>query len=386
MKNKRKVCITITTRGNYAKMKSVIEAIDQKKDLELQLIVGGGAILPKFGKIDDYLTSNGIKIDRIIHFLVEGENSITMAKSAGLAMNEFATAFENLNPDVVIVTADRFESLPIAMAASYMNIPVAHVEGGEVSGSIDESIRHAITKLSHVHFPATSAAAERIKKLGEPEWSIFNVGCSSLDIIAELDLNDKSMLYEVQQNKGVGPIVDIDLDYLVIIQHPVTTEYEENLYHVNQTIAAIDQLKINTIWLWPNMDAGSDGISKGIRMYREKSVPRFVHFLKSLPIEEYAVLLNNCRCIVGNSSSGIREAAFLGIPCVNIGTRQSGREKGKNVLDVDYDVEQIKDAIIKQMSVGRYERNYLYGDGKAGDKIADILSSYTFKIQKKISY
>lgn len=386
MKNKRKVCIVITTRGNYAKMKSVIEAINENKNLELQLIVGGGAILSKYGNIVESIRKNGIKIDRTIHFLVEGENPITMAKSAGLAVNEVATVFESLKPDTVIVIADRFESLPIAMAASYMNIPLVHVEGGEVSGSIDESIRHSITKLSHLHFPATKGAAERIKKLGEAEESILAVGCSSLDVISQLDLNDKSILHDVQKKRGVGPVIDLKNKYIVVIQHPVTTEYEENFHHINQTIEAIDQLKLNTIWLWPNMDAGSDGISKGIRMYREKKNAPFVHYIKSLPIEEYAVFLNNCSCIVGNSSSGIREASFLGIPCVNIGTRQSGREKGENVLDVNYDVKKIKEAVLKQISVGRYKRDYLYGDGKTGKKIADIISSYNFAIQKRIIY
>lgn len=384
--NKRKICIIITTRGNYAKMKSLMKAINARPGLELQLIVGGGAVLPKYGNIMGSINGNDIKIDRVIHFLVEGENPITMAKSAGLAVTEFSTAFENLRPDIVIVIADRFECLSIAMAASYMNIPIAHVEGGEVSGSIDESIRHAITKLSHIHFPATKEAAERIGKLGEDPDSIFTVGCSSFDIIQELDLNNIEPLMELQQKSGVGAKADLTKPYLVVIQHPVTTEYETNLSHINETVDAIRSLKMNTVWIWPNMDAGSDGISKGIRIFRENDNPEYVHFFKSLPIEYFAPLLNNAACIIGNSSCGIREACFLGVPAVNIGTRQSGRERGGNVIDVSYDDREIKQAIEKQITLGRYPVSTIYGSGNSGEKIADVLNSVNLCSQKKIVY
>jgi UDP-hydrolysing UDP-N-acetyl-D-glucosamine 2-epimerase len=383
---KRKICIIITTRGNYAKMKSLIKALQKRPEIDLQLIVGGGAVLPKYGNIIGSLNGNELKVDRIIHFLVEGENPITMAKSAGLAVTEFSTAFENLKPDVVIVIADRFECLSIAMAASYMNIPLAHVEGGEVSGSIDESIRHAITKLSHIHFPATRDAALRIEKLGEDPASIFAVGCSSLDVINELNLQDIEPIMDRQREGGVGTVVDLSKPYLVVIQHPVTTEYTLNLQHINETISAIESLHMGTIWIWPNMDAGSDGISKGIRIFRETKRPDYIHFFKSLPIEHYAPLLGNASCIIGNSSSGIREAAFLGIPSVNIGSRQAGRERGKNVLDVGYDHREIEDAIRQQLQHGSYEPDYIYGDGNAGEKIAETLHSFEFRLQKKISY
>ncbi len=384
--NKRKVCVIITTRGNYAKMKSVIQAISSNPELELQLIVGGGAVLPKYGNIIGSLNGNDFKIDRIIHFLVEGENPITMAKSAGLAVTEFSTAFENLQPDVVIVIADRFECLSIAMAASYMNIPLAHIEGGEVSGSIDESVRHAITKLSHLHFPATKRAAERIERLGEDRGTIFPVGCTSLDVMEKLDLSNVSPIMDLQHKSGVGITVDLSKPYLIVIQHPVTTEYEENLQHINETIRAIESLRMGTIWIWPNMDAGSDGISKGIRVFRETKKPQHVHFFKSLPIEYYAPLLRNAACIVGNSSSGIREAAFLGVPTVNIGSRQAGRERGENVIDVGYSRKEIENAILKQIEHGKYEPDYIYGNGKAGQKIAETLKDFKFKLQKRISY
>jgi UDP-hydrolysing UDP-N-acetyl-D-glucosamine 2-epimerase len=309
-----------------------------------------------------------------------------MAKSAGLAVTEFSTAFENLCPDVVMVMADRFECLPIAMTAAYMNIPVAHVEGGEVSGSIDESIRHSITKLSHLHFPATESAAKRIERMGEPSETIFTVGATSLDVIARLNLENLEPIMKLQKTAGVGGFVDLYKPYLVVIMHPVTTEYEKNLLHVKETIAAIESIGMHTVWIWPNMDAGSDGISKGIRDFREKKNPKYIKFFKSLAIELYAPLLKNCLCIVGNSSSGIREASFIGVPSVNIGSRQTGRERGDNVIDVGYDRKEIEKAVIQQVNHGPFEPNHLYGDGNAGIKMAAILKDFNLKIQKKISY
>lgn len=384
--NKRKICIIITTRGNYAKMKSVIQYARELPDIELQIIAAGGAILPKYGNIVDALKNLGVRVDRHIHYIVEGENPVAMAKSAGLAVTDFSTAFENLAPDVVVVIADRYECLPIAMVAAYMNIAVAHVEGGEVSGSIDESIRHAITKMAHFHFPATEEAAERIRRMGEYPERVFCVGGTSIDVINGLDLNDLAPLMDFQRRSGVGSVVDLTSQYIVVIQHPVTTEYDSNRQSIQETIAAIDELKLNTIWIWPNMDAGSDGLSKGIREYREMSDPDFAYFVKALPIELYAPLLKNAACIVGNSSSGIREAAFLGTPSVNIGSRQNGRDRCANVMDVPYDRSCIRDAIKKQLEHGRYAPDLRYGDGNAGEKIVDILRRVDLHIQKQITY
>ncbi len=384
---KRKVCVVLTTRGNYAKMKSVIEKIEADGGLELQLVLGGMVVLEKYGRIAAMLDSQGRKPARTINFVVEGENLATMAKSSGLAMTEFSTAFQDLQPDVVIVIADRFECLPIAMCAAYMNIAVAHVEGGEVTGSIDESIRHAITKLSHLHFPASQEAATRIEKMGEDPTSIHVVGASSMDILRQLDMSDLRPVLEYQKCFGVGPMIDlVPKKYLTVIQHPVTTEYEENLLHVSETIKALNELKMPTVWIMPNMDAGSDGINKAIRKYRESPESRSTHFFKSLPIECYGPLMKNAACILGNSSSGIRESAYLGTPSVNIGTRQNGRQRGRNVLDVGYDAGEIIDAVRRQLKVGAYEPDKLYGDGYAAEKTVHVLKTTPLRVQELIAY
>lgn len=384
---KRKVCVVITTRGNYAKMKSVIAAIQEASDLELQLVLGGMVVLEKYGRILNTLEGQKLPVARTIHFVIEGESLVTMAKSAGLAVTEFATAFEDLKPDVVLVIADRFECLPIAMAAAYMNIAVAHVEGGEVSGSIDESIRHAISKLAHLHFTASNEAAKRIERMGEDPATIIPVGGTSMDVIRQLDLDDLEPVRRYMRDYGMGPLIDLIPDqYLVLIQHPVTTEYEDNLTHIRETIAALEELSMPTVWVLPNMDAGSDGINKGIRMYRENERPGHIHFFKSLPIELFAPLLKNAACMLGNSSSGIREAAFLGTPSVNIGSRQHGRDRGENVIDVDYERGEIVAAVRMHLKHGRYAPDHRYGDGNAASRIVEVLRTHKFLIQKTIAY
>jgi UDP-hydrolysing UDP-N-acetyl-D-glucosamine 2-epimerase len=385
--SQRKICVVLTTRGNYAKMKSVIRIIQDDPALDLQLILGGMVVLEKYGRILNTPEAQSLPVMRTINFVIEGESLSTMSKSAGLAMIEFGTAFDDLKPDIVVVIADRFECLPIAMAAAYMNIPVAHVEGGEVSGSIDESIRHAITKLSHIHFPASREAAQRIERMGEDPATIFAVGGTSMDAIRELDLDDLEPVRIYQREYGMGPLIDLAPDkYLVLIQHPVTTEYEENMIHIRETIDALEALSMPTVWILPNMDAGSDGINKAIRQFRESRQPKYIHFFKSLPIECYAPLLKNAACLLGNSSSGIRESAFLGTPSVNIGSRQHGRERGHNVIDVGYDHQEIVVAVKQQLQHGLYAPDHIYGDGYAAQKIVEILRSIKFKVQKTITY
>ncbi len=382
----RRICIVLTSRGNYGKMKSLIELLEKDKTFDLRVVVGGSLLLDKYGRILDSEHTDNIPISYKLNFVVEGENLPTMAKSAGLALIEFSSAFQNINPDLVMVIADRFECLPIAMAAAYMNIPVAHVEGGEISGSIDESIRHAITKLAHIHFPASGDAAQRIIRMGEPEESVFCVGSSSFDVLRHLSMN-LGVINQYQETHGVGVRISLQpKKFLLVVQHPVTTEYSENYANAEETIAAIRRIEMPTVWIWPNMDAGSDGISKAIREFREQHNPQFVQFFKSAPIELFGPLLANAACIVGNSSSGIREAAFLGTPCVNIGTRQQGRMRGKNVIDVDHDSEQIIGAIRAQLQRTERKTEEIYGDGFAAEKIIEVLRVFDFQSQKRNTF
>ena len=383
---KRKICIVLTARGNYAKMKSTMRAIRNHPELELITIMSGGILLSKYGDYTHIIEADGFTVDLKAYFLVEGENMVAMAKSSGLATMELAQAFNNFQPDNIIVIADRYEALSIAIAAMCMNISITHLEGGELSGSIDERIRHAITKLSHIHLPANQQAADRIRKMGEKEDSIFVVGSPSLDLLADLDLNNVEDLSVKINGTGVGAYVDLTSDYIVVSQHPVVTEYEDSYQQIYETNAAVKELGVPAVWFWPNMDAGADLVSNAIRTFREHSDNGSIHYLKRLPMEDYAILLKNAKCLVGNSSSGIREGEYLGVPVVNIGSRQQGRLRGRNVIDVGYDSQAIKDAVRKQIEHGFYPSEHLYGDGNAGLKIADILATTSLEIKKINTY
>ncbi|HOW43076.1 MAG TPA: UDP-N-acetylglucosamine 2-epimerase [Candidatus Omnitrophota bacterium] len=380
---KRKVCVVVASRANYGRIKSVLQAVKRHPGLELQLVVAASALLYRFGNVVELIEQDGFKIDSRVYIIIEGENPTTMAKSTGLAIMELATIFENLRPDIVLTVADRFETMATAVAASYMNIPLAHTQGGEVTGSIDESVRHAITKLAHLHFPATALSRDRLVRMGEDPASIYLTGCPSIDIVCQADVKRIDVL---KKYGGVGSTIDPRKPFLMVLQHPVTTEYADTLNQIGETIKAVATLKMPTIWLWPNVDAGSDDISKALRVFRETDKPEYVHFYRNFEIADYACLMNNCACFIGNSSSALREGAFLGVPAVNIGTRQNRRERGKNVIDAGYDADSIVAAVRKQIRHGKYERDLLFGDGNAGSKIADVLAAHAFTIQKQITF
>lgn len=383
-KSVRKICIVVNSRANYGRIKSVMRAVQEHPDLELQLLVGASALLHRFGSVVDIIRRDGFEPTAVVHSIVEGETPTTMAKSTGLGILELASQFENIRPDIVLTVADRFETIATAIAASYMNIPVAHTQGGEVTGSIDESVRHAVTKLSHLHFPATERAYEFLLRMGEDPATVYFSGCPAMDILLENDLSLTPDLFE--RYAGVGAQLDPTKPYLVVLQHPVTTEYGQGFHQINTTLQAIARIGMQVAWLWPNVDAGSDDVSKGLRVFRERSQPDYLHFYKNFAVEDYARLINNCACLVGNSSSGLREGAFLGVPAVNIGSRQQGRERGPNIIDVPHDVGAVESAIRAQLAHGRHQPSTIFGDGHAGRRIAEVLATAQPSIQKRLTY
>jgi GDP/UDP-N,N'-diacetylbacillosamine 2-epimerase (hydrolysing) len=385
--SQRKVCVVVNSRANYGRIKSLLRAAMGHPDLELQLIVGASALLYRFGSAIDIIRGDGFEPQAIVHSVVDGETPVTMAKSVGLGTIELATHFEALKPDVVLTVADRFETIATAIAASYMNIPVAHTQGGEVTGSIDENVRHAITKLSHIHFPATERAREFLLRMGERPDTIHVTGCPSIDVLVENDLALPKDIFA--RNKGVGADLDVSKPYVMVMQHPVTTEYGEGLTQIEATLKALDRIGrqgMQVIWLWPNADAGSDDVAKGLRVFRENNDPDYLHLYRNFSPEDYARLLNNAVCMIGNSSSGLREAAYLGTPSVNIGTRQRGRDRAQNVIDAPHNAEAIYRAIECQVAHGRYPRSLMFGDGSSGKRIADILATASLQLEKSLSY
>lgn len=373
----KKICVVVASRANYGRVKYLMKAIKAHSQLELILIVGASALLDRFGNITKIIENDGFKINRSIHYIIEGENLTTQAKSTGLGIIELASAFENLKPDAIVSVADRFETMSTAIASTYMNIPLIHLQGGEVSGNIDDRVRHAITKLADYHFVATEKSAKRVISMGENPDYVFNYGCPSIDVLANEKLNiDNKVMYK---ELGAGVPIDWNKPYILMLQHPVTTSFGHGFLQVTETLNALKAMpELQKIVMWPNIDAGSDDISKGIRHFREGNMNEAIYYYKNFSPENYARVLNNALCCVGNSSSFIREGSFLGVPSVLVGDRQIGREHGKNITFSDYSTEQIIKKLNYHIKHGRFESDPLFGDGTAGKQIAEELSRINF--------
>jgi UDP-hydrolysing UDP-N-acetyl-D-glucosamine 2-epimerase len=383
----RKICIVVGSRANYSSIKSAMCAVRATPELKLQVVVGASALLDRFGSVVDVIEADGFQPDAKVTMIVEGETPGTMAKSTGLGLLELPTIFGMLRPDIVVSVGDRFETMATAVAAAYMNIPLAHTMGGEISGTIDESIRHAVTKLSHVHFPANRQAAERIVRMGEDPTAVHVVGCPRIDLVVEIARGNGHLdSPDWLEREGVGAHITLDKPFLLVSQHPVTTEYGHGEEQIIETLMALAELQMPTIMLWPNADAGSEDISRGMRKFREKYRPEYIRFYKNFPIETYVRLMLGCACAVGNSSAPLREGAFIGVPTVNIGTRQQGRDRADNVIDARCDRGEIVAAVKRQLAHGRYPSSHLYGDGGAGARIARILVDTPLRVQKRLFY
>ena len=314
---------------------------------------------------------------------LEGSTPATMAKSVGFAMVEFASEFQRLKPDIVLLIGDRYEMLAAAIAAAYMNFCTAHIQGGEVSGSIDESARHAITKFANFHFPSTLRSAEYLVRMGENPNTILGIGCPSSDIARLLD---RKLLPEVVDASSSGAPIDVSSPFLLVVFHPTTTEYGGERQQMKEVLEALDVLKTQTILLWPNIDAGADHISKAIRVFRDERKPTWLRILTNLSPENYLQVLSNASCAIGNSSSFVRDASFFGTPVVLVGSRQDGREIDEHVLPAAPLAGDLLTAVRRQLAQGRYAPSPLYGDGHVSERIADALASLTPYVQKRLYY
>jgi UDP-hydrolysing UDP-N-acetyl-D-glucosamine 2-epimerase len=383
---KRKICVVITARPSYSRIKTALQAIKDHPNLDLQLVVAASALLDRYGSAVNYIEHDGFKIDAKVFNVLEGENLTAAAKTTGIGILEISTVFDNLKPDIVVTIADRFETMATAISASYMNIPLAHIQGGEVTGNIDEKVRHSITKLADYHFVASEGAKERVIRLGEMPDFVINTGCPSIDLASRVKLNPVLDFDPYVKYGGVGSKPDLSNGYLVVMQHPVTTEYSDSRVHIEETLLAIKDVKLPVLWFWPNVDAGADGTSSGVRAFREKYRPENLHFFKNMGGEDFLRLLVNSKVLIGNSSVGIRECAYLGVPVINIGTRQNKRDRGQNIIDVNYKHEEISNAIQHWLNNPKPESSTLYGEGDAGIKIADLLASSPLVFHKTITY
>lgn len=384
--SKRKICVVITARPSYSRIKTALKAIQEHPQLELQLVVAGSALLDRYGNAADYITKDGFTITEKVFMVLEGENPTAMAKTTGLGVMELSNVFYNLQPDAVVTIADRFETIATSIAASYQNIPLVHIQGGEVTGNIDEKVRHANTKLADIHLVASEDARKRVIKLGEQPETVINTGCPSIDLAHQVLKQPQLNFNPLEKYGGVGSEIDYSKGYLVVMQHPVTNEYTEAKQHVKTTLEAVSEYGIPTFWFWPNVDAGADGTSGGIRAFREKYNPKNIRFFKNMEPHDFLLLLKNALCLIGNSSVGIRECSYLQVPVVNIGTRQNRRQRGQNVLDVGYDKQAIVKAITNRLAWSSKEEETIYGDGQSGQRIAEVLATIPFQFHKTITY
>lgn len=383
MSAKRKVCVVLVDRANYGRLWPVMRAIQRHPHLELQTLCAGTMLLERFGRAEKIVEADGFPVDGRVYMELEGSVPATMAKSVGLGVLEFTNEFQRLAPDIVLVIGDRYEALAGAIAAAYMNLSLAHIQGGEVSGSIDESARHAITRFAHLHFPNTRRAAEYIVRMGEDPAHVHNFGCPVGDYIRGLDTH---LPPDLLARLGVGPAFDLNQGFLLVIYHPVTTSYGTERRKVEQLVQALDELQRPTLWIWPNIDAGSDDISKALRVYREHTANDWLHLIKNLDPVTFQKCLKRADCAVGNSSSFIRDTTFSGTPVVLVGDRQLGREHGENLMVVPAEKAPILEAIHRQLAHGRYDPSDLYGAGGAADNIAETLATFIPYRQKRLHY
>ncbi len=384
--HQRKICVVITARPSYSRIKTALVAIQAHPDLQLQLVIAGSALLDRYGNAVDFIKKDGFEIAAKVFMVLEGENPTTMAKTTGLGVMELTNVFYNLNPDAVVTIADRFETIATSIAAAYQNIPLIHIQGGEVTGSIDEKVRHANTKLADLHLVSSEEARKRVIRLGEYPEKVINTGCPSIDLAHEI-LKDPELDFDpIEKYGGVGMKFDWQKGYIVVMQHPVTTEYQMAKDHIAETLKAINSLGYPTFWFWPNVDAGSDGTSNGIRTFRELQKPENIHFFKNMAPLDFLKLLKNSRALVGNSSVGIRECSYMGVPVVNVGNRQNRRSRAKNVLDVSYSEKEILKATKQAIATDHFPSSNIYGNGDAGEKIANILANTQLSFDKTITY
>jgi len=370
-------------RANYGRLKPVMQAIASHPKLELQVLAAGTMVLERFDTPVRVVKEDGFNVDGEVYIELEGSTPATMAKSVGFAVVEFASEFQRLKPDIVLLIGDRYEALAAAIAAAYMNLCLVHLQGGEVSGSIDESARHAISKFSHFHFPSTPRSAEYLIRMGERPDTILGVGCPSSDIARELD---DTLGSEIINARGSGAQIDLSRPFVLVIFHPTTTEYGGEQKQMGELLSALDCVRAQSVLLWPNIDAGADHVSKAIRMFREFSKPQWLRTLINLSPEDYLRVLSTAACAVGNSSSFVRDASYFGTPVVLIGRRQEGRETDVHVTHVPPLSEEIVQAVRAQLEHGRYAPSTLYGDGHVSERVAECLSELEPYRQKRLHF
>ena len=380
--SKKKIAVVIVDRANYGRLKPVLSHLKANPEVDLQVVCAGTMLLDRFGRAENIVKADGFEVIERVYMELEGSNPETMAKSIGLGIGEFSYVFNRMKPDLITVIGDRYEALGAVIAAAYLNMTIVHLQGGEVSGSIDESARHAMTKFSHYHFPATKRAAEYIVRMGEDPATVFNFGCPVADVIMENELTLPAEVFKY----GVGAEIDPRKPYLMVVFHPITTDFGGYEEKVEELLNALSHLRMPTVWLWPNIDAGADRISKVLRQYRERESDTWLRLVKNFEPKTFQSVLFNSACAVGNSSSFVRDSTFTGTPVVLVGNRQFGREVAENTIMTPCSFDLILAAVQRQLKHGRYASSSLYGAEGASKRIADQLAKLEPRRGKYLNY
>jgi GDP/UDP-N,N'-diacetylbacillosamine 2-epimerase (hydrolysing) len=375
---RRTIAIVTERRADYSRFKPILELIRTDPELDYKLIVTGISLLKEHGHDIEVIQRDGFEIEAVLPMFREEapDTGGEMVRALGRVLPALVDTLERLQPDLVLTGFDIGANFAAAVAGAHMNIPVAHIQGGEVTGSIDESLRHAMSKFAHIHFPATEASAQRLIRMGEDPRTIYVVGCPSLDVVLGAPVIPKA---DVLASHSLDPAHP----YVVILQHPVTTEVEQAGEQMAETLAAVQELELQGVLIYPNNDAGAQQIIRQIERSR-------ITVVRSLPPEAFVNLVRYAAALVGNSSSGIHETASLGVPTVNVGTRQQGRERGQNVLDVRCDRREIRQAVATALYDEAFRARVAlrvnpYGDGHSAERIVRILKTVNLDnlIQKR---
>lgn len=384
----RKILAVTGARSEYDILYPILEKLEKNDFFELEILVTGAHLSENFGFTIDNVINDGFKVADRIYNLIDTNQKIGRIISLGNQIPAFAQTFNRVNPDIILVVGDREEAISTSLTAAYMDIPVAHIAGGDIAkdGNIDNSVRYATSKFSHIHFTILPEHGETLKKLGEDEWRIFNTGNPSLD---------KFLMTKEIGKPELSSALDFDIindDYLVMIQHPIITNFDNEVKSIRETLDAVVETGIKCFISHPNSDAGYYSIIETYREYNEKYPQLF--FYQNLERDIFVNLLRHAKCMIGNSSSGLLEAPSLGLPVVNIGPRQRGRGHGENVIFVDYNKNQIVEAIDKSINDIEYRNKVKsainpYGDGNSSEKIVKILSEIDLNsklVHKNITY
>jgi GDP/UDP-N,N'-diacetylbacillosamine 2-epimerase (hydrolysing) len=373
---KKRLVLGVTgIRSDYDIMSSVYKAIDVHDRLDLQVIVTGAHLSDAYGRTIEEIRSDGFMIADEIESLINGDQDTSRVKGLSIQLQGMVQSVARIQPDILLVLGDREESITTALLGAYLNIPVAHVAGGDrVVGNVDDQVRHAVTKLAHIHFPTNEESKNRILRLGEQEFRVFNVGNPGLDRLLEVsEIDDESL------SNRIGFKIFSNEPLIMVIQHAISTEIDDAYAQMCTTLEAVQELDVNTVIIYPNSDAGGQQIIQAIGEY--EGLPH-IHTAKNIPRLEFVNLMRRTSCLLGNSSAGILEAPLLKLPVVNVGNRQKGRLHAENVTFVTHN----KNEIINAVQRALFDQEYLeeiegcqnpYGDGNSSEKIAELLATIT---------